>query len=347
MSLNFRRYIHTLILSIILLSLPHLASAQDSEIEELLSLDLEDLIVSVASKRDEKIAEAPGVINVLTAKEIELSGARTVFQALERLPGVFNIISSTTPERTLSIRGNGSDLGDTHVLILLNGRPIREGYSGALNSQFWRNMPLNAVERIEVIRGPGSALYGSNAFAGVVNVVTKKVEEGIQTETSFLYGSDNTKQGEFSVGQKNEHGGFFAAIKADGTNGRPANGNNIFGQPIDDRFEQNNLGATLQLQHDGLSFNFLQTSSTERVNNIPALATSFQQVESSQTFIDIGYTHDFSDDWTGSVNASLTRTSIDLAPTADFQTNDLYFESNINGDPVSYTHLTLPTIYSV
>lgn len=138
MSSKFTRSIQVLTLSTALVLSPHLVVAQDNEIEELLSLDLEDLIVSVASKRDEKIAEAPGIINVLTAREIELSGARTVFQALERLPGIFNVISSTTQERTLSIRGNGSNLGDTHVLILLNGRPIREGYSGALNSQFWR-----------------------------------------------------------------------------------------------------------------------------------------------------------------------------------------------------------------
>lgn len=130
--------------------------------------------VTTASKFSEKLSGAAGVMSVVTQDELRRFGAQTLAEALERVPGLTPTSAYFTDRRMVAVRGDGTKEIGSHVLMLINGRPVREPHDGGILSDLLQSLPVNAIERIEVIRGPGSVMYGTNAFSGVINVITKK-----------------------------------------------------------------------------------------------------------------------------------------------------------------------------
>jgi outer membrane receptor for ferrienterochelin and colicins len=166
----------------------------DPSIQEMLKLDIEELSVSVASKRNESISEAPGIITVITAEEIEKFGGNNLGDVLSRLPNTYRYATTQLRDNSTAIRGQQINFSDNKSLILLNGRPMRDSLTGGHNMAFYRAIPLEIIERIEMVRGPGSVLYGTNASAGAINVITKNPEEYHANQISGGYGIDNTSQ---------------------------------------------------------------------------------------------------------------------------------------------------------
>jgi len=168
---------------------------------ELISeMSLEDLLnmdITTVSKSAEKISDAPGVISVLTKDEISRFGGITLKDLLERMPGLIGSTVYMTDRSTIAPRGDQVLASSSHVLLLINGRPVREALEGGIKGETYEAFPINIIERIEVIRGPGSVLYGSNAFSAVINVITERHEE-----TSF----DVTAQADIE-------GGYGALMK--------------------------------------------------------------------------------------------------------------------------------------
>ncbi len=165
-----------------------LAAAQSVPPEEALSLlygDEEN--VSIATGSTKPLHLAPAVASVVTAEEIRTFGATTLDEALEMVPGLH--IGASPLNRmnpTWSIRGIHTDQ-NPQVLLLRNGIPITHFYTGSRPNLF--RLPVSDIERIEVIRGPGSAVYGADAFAGVINVITR-TQSGIDgVETGARAGS--------------------------------------------------------------------------------------------------------------------------------------------------------------
>ncbi|MDJ0841155.1 MAG: TonB-dependent receptor plug domain-containing protein [Acidobacteriota bacterium] len=154
--------------------------------------DLFDVSVITASKREEPLWEAPGVISVIDAAEIETFGARNLLELLERAPATNNLF--TLGINRNMIRGGDSNTAAVHVLMLINGRPLRvvNGNFSIYNPYY--TFPLAMIDRIEIVRGPGSVLYGTNAFEGVINIVTKR-DPGVQ-QISVTGGSFNAKGSE-------------------------------------------------------------------------------------------------------------------------------------------------------
>ena len=130
--------------------------------------------VSIATGAVQPIAKAPAVASVITAQQIRNIGARDIDQVLETVPGL-HISRSVIYNPLYIFRGINADF-NPQVLMLINGIPLTNLFQGDRNL-VWGGMPVEAIERIEVIRGPGSALYGADAFAGVINIVTKGPEE--------------------------------------------------------------------------------------------------------------------------------------------------------------------------
>ncbi|MDO9361988.1 MAG: TonB-dependent receptor plug domain-containing protein, partial [Sphingopyxis sp.] len=133
-------------------------------------------IVVTASGFEQKITDAPASITVVTADELRERPYMTLIDAVRDIEGVdVGETSDKTGQRTISIRGMGSD----YTLILIDGR--RQNNHGDIypnsfgGNQFNHIPPLDAIERIEVIRGPASTLYGADALGGVINIITKKV----------------------------------------------------------------------------------------------------------------------------------------------------------------------------
>lgn len=150
---------------------------------------------------EQKITEAPASITVVTEEELKQRPYMTLIDAVRDIEGVdVGETSDKTGQRTISIRGMGSD----YTLVLIDGR--RQNNHGDIypnsfgGNQFNHIPPLDAIERIEVIRGPASTLYGADALGGVINIITKKILDrwsgsatfgrSIQEDTEF--GDDMT-----------------------------------------------------------------------------------------------------------------------------------------------------------
>ncbi|MBU0483119.1 MAG: TonB-dependent receptor [Proteobacteria bacterium] len=146
----------------------------DSEaITSLLEMDLEQLTeleVELATGTSKPINLAPAVASVITAEQIEQLGARSIQEVLEMVPGLHVTPSSKNAmSPTYSIRGIQTSV-NPQVLILQDGVPISAAYYGSRPSF---RQPVANILRIEVVRGPGSAVHGADAFAGVINIITK------------------------------------------------------------------------------------------------------------------------------------------------------------------------------
>ncbi len=152
------------------------------------ALSLEDLMnikVKTATKSDVKLSEAPAIVSVITRKDIEAKGFTTVTEALTSI-GSVNSIETYWGYNQVFFRGMYSTLYNDKSLVLVNGHPLWD----AINGSFYiETFPIEAIERIEVIRGPGSTLYGTNAYAGVINIITKPTEnENVQSSAYFRSG---------------------------------------------------------------------------------------------------------------------------------------------------------------
>ncbi len=142
--------------------------------------------ISVASKTEEKISDAPGVISVVTHDELKRFGGTTLGDVLKRVPSFWGTTFFETERSSIGARGDGVLQASSHILLLINGRPMREVLEGGIKSEIYESFPVSSIERIEVVRGPGSALYGTQAFSAVINVVTKSPENNTVSVSGAL-----------------------------------------------------------------------------------------------------------------------------------------------------------------
>lgn len=168
---------------------------QQATFDTLLAMSLEELVeveVTVATGTTKPLKLAPAVASVMTAKDIERIGATSLDQVLETVPGLHVTPSGTWFSSIWSIRGIHTSI-NPEVLLLINGVPFTSNYAG--NRGFLYRMPVSMISRVEVIRGPGSALYGADAYSGVVNIITKNAQDINGTEAGFRGGSFDTYDG--------------------------------------------------------------------------------------------------------------------------------------------------------
>ena len=187
------------------------ASANTPEVagsDDLLQMSLEQLLdveVVSASKYGQSLSDAPASMTVVTADDIRTFGYHTLADALASVRGFY--ITSDHVYHYAGVRGF-SPPGDYNdrLLVMVDGHRINENIfdTGFLGTDFPVDMDL--VERIEVIRGPGSSLYGSNALLGVINVVTRKGEALGGTQGALAVGRNNLDKERLSWGRKLENG---------------------------------------------------------------------------------------------------------------------------------------------
>lgn len=166
-------------------------AAQQSEEEELAQAYGDKSFVTIASGARQPIARAPSVATVLTAEDIAAIGAADLDEVLETVPGLHVARSGAAYNPVYIIRGISTQF-NPEVLMLVNGIPITGVYVGD-RSQIWGGMPVDNIARIEVIRGPGSALYGADAFSGVINIITKTSADISGSELGLRAGSFNSR----------------------------------------------------------------------------------------------------------------------------------------------------------
>ncbi|RKZ52244.1 MAG: TonB-dependent receptor [Candidatus Parabeggiatoa sp. nov. 3] len=158
--------------------------------------ELFDLEVTIATGAKQTVAKAPAVTTVITAHDIEAIGAKDLRQVLNTVPGFFASHNfASWPNYT--IRGISSS-ENQEVLMLVNG--IRMNHSDTGEGGGLTMPALHAISRIEIIRGPGSAVYGADAFAGVINIITKTAAEIQGTEVGMRVGNLDTENAWVSHG---------------------------------------------------------------------------------------------------------------------------------------------------
>ena len=273
-----------------------------------------DVKTSTASKSAEKISDAPGVISTITQEEIERMGANTLADVLQRASSVFITSSSLFTQNAVSIRGDLSTHINNHVLILLDGRPVREGIFGGLDMAILASFPLKEIQQIEVIRGPGSVLYGTNAYAGVINIITKSAGENTEIRGTIgggTYGAMNASvSGGGNIDSLQLHAGaqFY---KDDGwnfnSNDEPRAGTGLsLNSSIP--YGRTNIGARIGGKYKDFTFNTLYTHTTYTgMGSAPnwSVYPKGDKIQSNRFFADMGYTHSFSDNLRLDVNATI------------------------------------------
>ncbi len=137
-------------------------------------LELLEQQTTLATKTRLNADFVPGMLSVLSAEQMERRGFRTVWEALASLPGVLASINETGM-RSISVRGIGKLFEPGKVKLLLNGKALNASASATTGTIY--DTPVEQIERIEFIRGPGSAVHGEFAYAGVLNVITRKTGE--------------------------------------------------------------------------------------------------------------------------------------------------------------------------
>lgn len=163
-----------------------LSDALESEIRWVMAESV--VTTKIATKTEMDPDLAPGMISVLDGKTLQDQGYEWVWDALALVPGVFSTKSPTGNPMSY-FRGFSAVFGSNKIKMLLNGIPMNSTVYGGFMSLY--AIPLEQVERIEIIRGPGSALYGKWAYAGVINVVTRTGENRVFGK----YGRDDKKEG--------------------------------------------------------------------------------------------------------------------------------------------------------
>ena len=146
-------------------------------------------IVVTATRTEKSVEDISATVSVITREDIEASNATSVMDILSTLPGLFVKKQERFGRADINIRGIGQR--GRRIMVLIDGRPVKMGIFGCTVTH---SLPLDNVERIEVVRGPASVLYGSDALGGVINIITKKAKKKFETDATVSYGSHKTEQ---------------------------------------------------------------------------------------------------------------------------------------------------------
>ncbi len=302
----------TVSLMFLLATQPVNSQEKHASLEDYRTMSLEDLMnveVSVASKSQERLSDAPGIISVITRDELDRFGGTTLRDILERVVSI-NSMHSYLVRSMISIRGDQTKETSSHVLVLINGRPVRERVQSGTDCDFYEAFPVNAIEHIEVIRGPGSVLYGTNAYSGVIDIITKKHDD-----TNVAVDAFGTEGGGIgtnaSVSIHNGDLDVYGAVR-------------YLDKPVWEReYEKSTLATSetpfdtsfmMNVQDEALGGFFsvaygdvhIMTMYTGWNHHILDPSPTYDAVTYSRIFGDIGYTLDISEKWI--VNFNITGT---------------------------------------
>jgi outer membrane receptor for ferrienterochelin and colicins len=296
------------------------AAAQhaDSTAARLLQLDLGKMqrneakqvflsqTTTVASKVQEKLSEAPSVVEVVNQHEIAAFGGNTLGDVLNRLTNFYLASPTHLLNNQTTLRGDLTSTYSSHVLLLLNGRPVRESLYGGIEMAIINTIDIGSIERIELIRGTGSVLYGSGAFTGVINIVMKKNTQSNQTDLSGRLGGNGSRGINLAQSYNRENFNLQASIRYFG---QAAPGTRFYDVdsvartlPLDNQNLGTYLGAEWKKFHVRGYFGLTTASA---MNNEQTWGRNFgehDRTTSQRGFLDVGYRHSFSKMWDMTIN---------------------------------------------
>lgn len=188
-------------------------AASANEGKDLFDLSLEELLqvrISSAGKADESIRNIPASVSVITRSEIERYGYSTFTELLRNTPGLYYLTNLESD--FIGIRGNASG----RIQVLVNGIPQHPSLQKELSTtdinQY--NIPMGSIDRVEIIRGPMSVIYGNNAFHGVINVITNNADRQPAVATTTV-GTKENRSGFSRYSAQGENGYFLVNAGVD------------------------------------------------------------------------------------------------------------------------------------
>lgn len=186
------------------------ASAQEAK------YSLEEVVVT-ATRTPNAVADVPAAVEVITPDELDRAQARDVSHLLEEVAGVqVQRYGAVGQQSGVRLRGLSSE----RVLVLVDGRPLNVPNLGMADLS---GISASAVQRIEIVRGPGSALYGANALGGVVNILTGRPPAGRSASLRGTYGAWDTSMGGLQAGWRGPKLGSLLTLDAQDTDGERDN----------------------------------------------------------------------------------------------------------------------------
>lgn len=248
----------------------HVARAEGTTHDK---FELQQIVVT-ATKTEKRVEDAPGSVTVIDQEELKSQDIQTVDDALDSLAGVFVKRTKGLMDSTPSLRMRGFN-GDQYTLVLLDGQPLNDAYTGGVS---WGSLPVENIDRIEVIRGAASALYGGNAMGGVVNIITKTPQKP-EFEAGGGYGTHDTWRYHMSAGTRfRDRFSLRVGYEGEGTDGYAATpvlasissgpGNVPGGYPMNDKYgdptkwvvgDKGENGAERKTLNGKLSLDFSET----------------------------------------------------------------------------------------
>ena len=147
--------------------------------------------VTIATRHEAPIGKAPSIVTVITAEEIKNLGYRTFVEILRIVPGFEILKFADFGVVGPSVRGIATSSSVNRIRVMINGHFVNEPLTGGAFTEF-DDFPVENIKRIEIIRGPGSALYGENAFSAVIDIITKDAKDIDGVKISSGYGSFDT-----------------------------------------------------------------------------------------------------------------------------------------------------------
>lgn len=260
---------------LIVISISMEGNAYADDINKLDDFFLDEVVVT-ATRAEKSIKDVPASVSVITADDIKKMGISNIDEALVKVPGVYipRLSGMASTISQTAMRGNNAA---NSTLVMVDGQAINDSYNGSVT---WSSIPVDKVERIEVLRGPGSTLYGSSAMGGVINIITKdnfKAEGNAnikyESNSTWDYSVDyNDKVNDkFSVGvlyEKKKTSGYvtdntLSSSYVAGTEKTSTNQGDtryIIGNKGKRQWDEDNYGIRLKQELDqnrSLKFNFL------------------------------------------------------------------------------------------
>lgn len=280
--------------------------AEALSIAALKKMSLEDILqVEIVSKQKQAKNDAPGIVSVVTQEDIKRYGANSLFDVLNRVTGMYMLSSYIWSNGAASMRGDLLTHVNNHTLVLINGRPFRDSAYGGLNETAFRDFPIHHIEQIEVIRGAGSVLYGTNAFTGVINIVTKKHQDN-SLALRGRYGSYNAGQVESEFAWKNDEGYITGAFRHRESDGWLASALDEKKQPASFRNNDGDVSASLTGEWMNFSLNgFIANNQHNHWGSLPI--GSGQPIENNRLFLDLGYKYPINSHWLSQWNLTYNK----------------------------------------
>lgn len=215
---------------------------------DLISLGIEDLMnieIETASKKSQKITDIPAAAFVMTADDIKRTGATNIIDVLRLVPGV-SVARIDANKWAITSRGFNGRFSNK-LLVMIDGRTV---YSPIFSGVFWdmQDIIIEDIEKVEIVRGPGSTLWGANAVNGVINIITKKSSKTLGTRIDTGAGNEEKVYASASYGGRiNEGTTYRLSGKFSDKDGGSSNSHNI-----DDSWDSSRGGLRLDMEKNGI-----------------------------------------------------------------------------------------------